>query len=413
MSTSVLQGIKSIEQFKLDDQRVFLRLDLNTPLNKDGSIADDTRIVAALPTISYALEKGAKLVLASHLGRPKTDEDKKKLSMEVIGKALQEKLGVEVFIVEDPASDTPKALLAGLKAKQVILLENLRFNPGEEKNSREFAHCIAEYTDIYINDAFGASHREHASIHALAGLIEKKGIGLLMKKEIEMLERIKSNPEKPFVAIMGGAKVSDKITVIEKLMDSVDTLIVGGAMAYTFLAAKGIPIGSSRVEKDRVQFAKEVMRRFETRGKDLLLPVDHFASSSFDDLSDLALTTSEAIPEGKMGLDIGPKSIEIFRESLLKAKTVFWNGPMGVFERKELSQGTFGVAQAIADSPAMSVVGGGDSAAAANASGFADQFSHISTGGGAGLEFLEGIKLPGLEILRPPKRSEESTETLT
>lgn len=225
-----------------------------------------------------------------------------------------------------------------------------------------------------------------------------------------MLERIKTHPEKPFVAVMGGAKVSDKITVIEKLMDSVDSLIIGGAMAYTFLAAKGIPIGSSRVEKDRVQFAKDVIRRFETRGKELLLPVDHFASSSFDDLSDLAVTMGESIPEGKMGLDIGPKSIELFRQSLLKAKTIFWNGPMGVFERRELAQGTFGVAQAIADSTALSVVGGGDSAAAAKASGFADQFSHISTGGGAGLEFLEGVKLPGLEVLRPPKRSEEPAE---
>lgn len=410
MATSVLNGIKSIEQFNLDDARVFLRLDLNTPLNKDGSIADDTRITAALPTISYALEKGAKLVLASHLGRPKSEKDREKLSMEVIGEAIQEKLGVEVFLVEDPASDTPKALLAGLKAKQVILLENLRFNPGEEKNSREFAQNIADYTDIYINDAFGASHREHASIHALPSLVAKKGIGLLMKKEIEMLERIKANPEKPFVAVMGGAKVSDKITVIEKLMDSVDSLIIGGAMAYTFLAAKGVPIGKSRVEKDRIQFAKEVLRRFETRGKELLLPVDHFASSSFDDLSDLAVTMGESIPEEKMGLDIGPKSIELFRENLLKAKTIFWNGPMGVFERRELSQGTFGVAQAIADSDALSVVGGGDSAAAAKASGFAEQFSHISTGGGAGLEFLEGVKLPGLEILRPPKRSEENSE---
>lgn len=409
MASSVLQGIKSIEQFHLDDARVFLRLDLNTPLNKDGSIADDTRLVASLPTISYALEKGAKLVLASHLGRPKSEEDRKKLSMEVLGQAIQEKLGVEVFLVEDPASDTPKALLAGLKAKQVILLENLRFNPGEEKNSREFAQAIAEYTDIYINDAFGASHREHASIHALPSVIEKKGIGLLMKKEIEMLERIKTSPEKPFAAVMGGAKVSDKISVIERLLDSVDSLIIGGAMAYTFLAAKGIPIGKSRVEKDRVQFAKEVLRRFETRGKEILLPVDHFASSSFDDLSDLAVTLGESIPEGKMGLDIGPKTIELFSASLLKAKTIFWNGPMGVFERSELSQGTFAVAQAIAESDAISVVGGGDSAAAANASGYAERFSHISTGGGAGLEFLEGVKLPGLEILRPPKRSEEST----
>ena len=408
--SSALSGIKSIEQFRLDDVRVFLRLDLNLPLNKDGSIADDTRLKAALPTISYALEKGAKLVLASHLGRPKTEEDQKKLSMEVVGEALQKELGVEVFLVEDPASDTPKALLAGLKAKQVILLENLRFNPGEEKDSREFAQDLADYTDLYINDAFGASHRAHASIHALPQLVEEKGIGLLMKKEIEMLERLRFHPDKPFVAVMGGAKVSDKIAVIERLMDSVDSLIIGGAMAYTFLAAKGISVGASRVERDRVQFAKELLRRFETRGKELLLPVDHFASSSFENLSDLALTTTAAIPEGKMGLDIGPKTIEMYRACLMRAKTVFWNGPMGVFERKELSQGTFAVAQAIAESEAVSVVGGGDSAAAAHASGFAERFTHISTGGGASLEFLEGVKLPGLEVLRPPKRSEEGGE---
>lgn len=412
MATSSLQGIKSIEQFHLDDKRVFLRLDLNTPLNEDGGIADDTRLVAALPTISYALEKGAKLVLATHLGRPKTEDDKRKLSTVVLGEELQHRLGVEVFLVEDPASDTPKALLAGLKAKQVILLENLRFNPGEEKNSREFAGCLADYTDIYINDAFGASHREHASIHALPSIMENKGVGLLMKKEIEMLERVKNTPESPFVAIMGGSKVSDKIAVIERLLDSVDTLIVGGAMAYTFLAAQNISVGTSRVEKDRVQFAKEVLRRFETRGKKILLPVDHMASSSFNDFSDLALTTSQAIPEGKMGLDIGPKSIELFSEAIAKAKTCFWNGPMGVFEKKETSQGTFAIAQAVADSDALSIVGGGDSAAAANQSGLAESFSHISTGGGASLEFLEGVKLPGLEVLRPPKRSEDSVEEL-
>ena len=409
---SVLQGIKSIEHFHLDDARVFLRLDLNLPLDSSGRITDETRLTAALPTISYALEKGAKLVLASHLGRPKTEADRSKLSMEVIAEALQNRLGVDVFLVEDPASDTPKALLAGLKSNHIILLENLRFDSGEESNSREFAQHLADYTDIYINDAFGASHRQHASIHALPSLIEKKGIGLLMKKEIETLERIRNHPEKPFVAIMGGSKVSDKIAVLEKLLDSVDVLIVGGAMAYTFLVAKGISVGASRVEKDRVQFAKEVIRRFETRGKQLLLPVDHMASSSFDSLSDLALTTTPSIPEGRMGLDIGPKTIELYRQALLQAKTVFWNGPMGVFEKPELSQGTFGVAQGIVDGDSFSVVGGGDSAAAAEASGFADRFSHISTGGGASLEFLEGTKLPGIEILRPPKRSEDSTEEL-
>ncbi|MAV90375.1 MAG: phosphoglycerate kinase [Bdellovibrionaceae bacterium] len=409
---SSLQGIKSIEQFHLDDVRVFLRLDLNVPLDANGKISDDTRLRAALPTISYALEKGAKLVLASHLGRPSKAKDPKKLSMEVVAQALQEMLEVDVFLVEDPASDTPKALLAGLKAKQVILLENLRFNPGEESNSREFAQHLADYTDLYINDAFGASHRQHASIYALPTLVEKKGIGLLMKKEIEMLERVRNHPDKPFVAVMGGSKVSDKITVIEKLMDAVDVLIIGGAMAYTFLLAKGEKVGTSRVEKDRIQFAKDVIRRFESRGKKLLLPVDHLASSSFEHLEDLAVTSSANIPEGKMGLDIGPKTIELFDEAIKTAKTVFWNGPMGVFERKELSQGTFAMAQAIAESDSLSIVGGGDSAAAAEASGFADQFTHISTGGGASLEFLEGVKLPGLEVLRPPKRSEESVEEL-
>lgn len=401
-----LDGIKSIENFQLEDKRLFLRVDFNVPI-KDGQITDDTRIQAAFPTLKYAIEKGAKIVLASHLGRPKKPEDRKRMSMEPVAHHLTELLHKEVILVDEPSSEAPKALLAGLKPSQIILLENLRFDEGEESNSREFAQCLADYTDVYINDAFGASHRAHASIAALPSLVAQRGIGFLMKKEIEMLDRVRFDHENPYVAIMGGAKVSDKIDIIEMLVDQVDSLIVGGAMAYTFLAAKKLSIGQSLIEKDRVKFAGELIQRMEARGKKLLLPVDHVVVPSFEKVTERRTTEGDAISEGWMGVDIGPKTLNLFVQEIARARTVFWNGPMGVFETKELSDGTFGVAKAMAENTAaMTIVGGGDSAAAANASGYANQMSHISTGGGASLEYLQGEKLPGIEALREPKRSE-------
>ena len=403
--TQGLKGIKLIEEFDLKDKRVFIRCDFNVPMDK-GQISDDTRIRAAIPTIKYAMEKGAKIVLASHFGRPEGGpDDRKKYTLEPIGRRLGELLKAEVILTDEPTSDAPKGLLPGLKPTQLILLENLRFEKGETKNASDFAAKMASYTDVYINDAFGASHRAHASIEALPTLVEKKGIGFLIKKEIEMLDLLLYTPQTPYIAILGGAKVSDKIPVIEAMIEKIDTFLVGGAMAYTFLAAKSLPIGKSRVEKDKLSFAREMIGRIEARGKRLLLPVDHVVANDFLAPSKVETTNGVEIAEDMMGLDIGPKTSELYRKELLKAKTVFWNGPMGVFERPEFSRGTFSVAEALAGlndggGKAMTIVGGGDSAAAAEASGVANKMTHISTGGGASLEYLQGDKLPGLEVLR-------------
>jgi len=410
MASKTLEGIKSIENFALEDKRLFLRLDLNVPLSDKGEITDDTRIRAAMPTIQYAIDKGAKIVLASHLGRPKGPQDRDKLSLEPVARHLTGVLKKEIILVEESRSHAPKALLAGLKPSQVILLENLRFDPGEEKNDREFAQWLASFSDVYINDAFGASHRAHASIVALPELMEKRGLGFLMRKEIEMLDRVRLTPEHPFVTVLGGAKVSDKIEVIEVLMDQVDALIVGGAMAYTFLAAQNISVGKSLVEKDKIKFAADLMNRAQARNKRILLPIDHRIAQDIKDTSGLKTTETAAIPEGWMGVDIGPRTEALYATELKRAKTIFWNGPMGVFETSAFAQGTFAVAKAITETSALTVVGGGDSAAAAEASGLAAKFSHISTGGGASLEFLQGDKLPGVEAVRAPKRSEVMIE---
>ena len=412
--TPGLKGIKLIEEFDLKEKNVFIRVDFNVPV--DGKkITDDTRIKAALPTIRYALEKGAKVVLASHFGRPEGPEDRDKYSMEPIALRLGELLKAEVILVDDPTSDAPRGLLPGLRPNQVILLENLRFEKGETKNSREFALQMASYTDIYINDAFGASHRAHASIEALPQAVEKKGIGFLIKKEIEMLDVLLHSSKAPYFAILGGAKVSDKIPVIEALIDKVDAFVIGGAMAYTFLAARNEPVGKSRVEKDKVAFAREMIERIAARGKKLLLPIDHVVANDFLAPSEIKTTSDIVVPEGYLALDIGPKTRELYRKELMKAKTVFWNGPMGVFEKPEFAKGTFAIAETLAnlstgeaDAP-MTIVGGGDSAAAAEASGFAGKMTHISTGGGASLEYLQGDKLPGLEVLRNLRPSVQPT----
>lgn len=400
-----LKGIKTVRDFELSGKTVFLRLDLNVPL--DGSrITDETRITASLPTINYCLEKGAKLIIASHLGRPKSASDKK-YSLEPVAMRLSEILKKEVVLMEEPSSEGVKHILYGNMKNEIIMLENLRFDDGETENKTELATQWASYTDVYINDAFGASHRAHASIHALPEIIQKKGIGLLIEKEIKMLDSLVDNPKKPYIAVLGGAKISDKIDVIEKLIDLVDGFVIGGAMAYTFLKAQNIPVGKSLVESDKLKYAKEMIQRMEARGKTLLLPVDHVVSTEFGNVENKKVTATSSIEENYMGLDIGPQTIKNFSAALSQAATVFWNGPMGVFENKSFCEGTFAVAKALAESKAIKIVGGGDSAAAAEASGYASKMTHISTGGGASLEYLQGEKLPGLEILRPRKQSEK------
>ena len=398
-----MQGISCIDELSLKSKKVFLRLDLNTPLkeSQDGEmeVADDTRIRAALPTVKFLLEQGAKVVIGSHLGRPQKEEDQKRLSLEPVARRLGDLLEGEVFLMDEVLSPAPKELLTGLKNHQVILLENLRFEKGETKNSHDMASYLSSYIEIYVNDAFGACHRAHASIAALASQVKTKAVGFLIRQEVEVMDQLLHQSKEPFVAILGGAKVSDKIGVFENLMHKVDTFIVGGAMAYTFLKAKGVDVGDSRVEKEQLSFAKDMIRALETRGKKLLLPVDHIVSDRFD--SDMAqVIDGEKIDSRKMGLDIGPHTIALFQKEIASAQTIFWNGPMGVFERKPYSQGTFAVAEAVAKNSGFTVVGGGDSAAAAQAAGVADQISHISTGGGASLEYLQGDKLPGLEVLR-------------
>jgi phosphoglycerate kinase len=415
--TPGLRGIKTIEDFDLKEKRVFIRVDFNVPMepvsasDKTGpqKITDDTRIRAALPTIMYAMEKGAKIVLASHLGRPETRDDKQ-YSMEPVAARLGELLKAEVILVDDPTSDAPKGLLPSLRPNQLIMLENLRFEKGETKNAREFALQMAAYTDVYINDAFGASHRAHASIEALPQAVDKKGIGFLIKKEIEMLDVLLFEPKAPYMVILGGAKISDKIPVIENMIDKVDAFFIGGAMSYTFLQAQNFSIGNSRVEKDKVSFAREMIKRIEARGKKILLPVDHVIANDFLAPSEVKITGDANIPAGFMGMDIGPKTRELYRKELQRAKTVFWNGPMGVFERAEFSKGSFQIAETLSQlTEALTIVGGGDSAAAAEMSGYAGQMSHISTGGGASLEYLQGDKLPGLEVLRNLRPSVQPT----
>lgn len=398
---SGLRGIKTVRDFEVENKVVFLRLDLNVPMEK-GKITDYTRIDATLPTINYLIEKGAKIVMASHLGRPKTSKDKE-FSLEPVAKAMTERLNKEVLLVEDPNAKAVKQLLHTLNKDQIILLENVRFEAGETEDSEEFATRLASYTDIYINDAFGASHRAHATIHALPAMIPNRGIGFLIEKEIQMLDGLLVNPKRPYVAILGGAKVSDKIGVIEKLMDVVDAFIIGGAMAYTFLKAQGHFVGKSRVEDDKVKYAKELLARIDARNKTILLPVDHLVTKSITDTA--GASVKKEFGEGEMGVDIGPESLRNFTALIKEAGTVFWNGPMGVFETPEFSKGTFNLAKVIADSKGTKIIGGGDSAAAAEQSGFADKMTHISTGGGASLEYLQGDKLPGLEVLRFKIRS--------
>jgi phosphoglycerate kinase len=394
-----LEGIRSIGQLPIENKRVFLRVDFNVPL--DGTrITDDSRIREALPSIKHALERGARLVCASHLGRPKKGPDPK-LSLEPCAEHLADLLGQDVILPEDCIGDAAKKVVFDLRGGQVCLLENLRFHPEEEKDDEAFCRSLAELADVYVDDAFGAVHRAHASVHGLAKLYRERGCGFLLEKEIAALGKIVGNPEKPYVAILGGAKVSDKIAVVESLLERVTALLIGGAMANTFLAAQGRDVGASLVESDKLALARTILEKAREKRVDIVLPVDVVVAASTQAATGETVGV-DAIPSGKMALDIGPKTSALFAKRFVEAKTIFWNGPMGLFEKDAFAAGTFAVARAMAQSSAFTVVGGGDSAAAVHAAGdgVAAKMKHISTGGGASLEFVEGKKLPGVEVLR-------------
>ncbi|WP_038288111.1 phosphoglycerate kinase [Acetivibrio straminisolvens] len=388
---------KTIEDVDVKGKKVIVRVDFNVPLDENRKITDDKRIVGALPTIKYLVDNGAKTILVSHLGRPKEGFEEK-YSMAPTAVRLGELLGKEVIMAKDVIGPDAKAKAAALKDGEVLMLENVRFHKEETKNDPAFAKELASMAEIYVNDAFGTAHRAHASTAGLADYLPAV-CGYLIQKEIDFMGKALSNPERPFVAILGGAKVSDKIGVIENLIDKVDTLIIGGGMAYTFFKAKGYSIGTSLCEDDKVELAKSLMDKAESKGVKLLLPVDNIVGKEFKDDTERQTVPSNQIPDGWMGMDIGEQTVKLYSEAIKNAKTVVWNGPMGVFEFSNFANGTKEVARAVADSGAISIIGGGDSAAAVEQLGFADKITHISTGGGASLEFLEGKVLPGIDVL--------------
>jgi len=382
----------------VENKRVFCRVDFNVPVNDDGEVLDDSRIVAALPTLRYLLAHKAKIVLASHLGRPK-GKFRKNLSLVKVAERLGELLAIEITFVEDCIGDGVRRLVQDMGPSQIVVLENLRFHSGEEKNDDSFARQLAQLMDIYVGDAFGAAHRAHASVAAITNFIPQKVGGLLMRQEVEALSQLLRSPKRPYIAVLGGAKVSDKLGIISKLLGRVDKLIIGGAMAYTFLKAKGIATGTSRVEEDRLAIAKSILERAAENKVEIFLPVDHIVVAEFSEESPTKVISSAEIPDGFMGVDIGPQTQKLFCDALYGAQTIFWNGPMGVFEWKSCFAGTKAVVSAIASQNCFKVAGGGDSISALSMLKCADRFSHVSTGGGASLEFLEGAKLPGLVAL--------------
>jgi len=391
-------GLKTIDQLDLAGKRVFIRVDFNVPLDGDGKVTDDARIRAALPTIQHAIKARAKVILASHLGRPKgKPEDRTKLTLEPAAVRLSELLGEDVILADDCVGDGVRKLVRDLKEGQVLLLENLRFHPEEEKNEEGFCRELASLCDVWINDAFGTAHRAHASTAGMAAFVKERAAGFLIVKEVEYLGKALGSPRRPFVAIVGGAKVSDKIKVLENLISKADAVLIGGAMAYTFLKAQEIAVGKSLVEVDKLDLARQILERAKAKGVDLLLPVDHVCGAEPKETARREVVDGRAIPDGLMGLDIGPKTLDRYRQRVLDAGTVFWNGPMGLFEQKPWAEGTFGIAKAMAASKAVTVVGGGDSAAAVEEAGLVGQMKHVSTGGGASLEFIEGRELPGVK----------------
>lgn len=388
---------KTIEDINVKHKRVLVRVDFNVPLDEETNITDDTRIRAALPTIKYLLDQEAKVVLMSHLGRPK-GEFKTEFSLRPAAKRLSELLGQEVIMAQDVIGDSAKKAVKELQNGQVVLLENLRFHKEETKNDPEFAKALASFGEVYVNDAFGTAHRAHASTEGVSHYLPAVA-GYLIKKELEVMGKALASPEKPFIAILGGAKVSDKIGVIENLIEKVDTLIIGGGMAYTFFKARGYEIGDSLLEADKVELAKALEEKAKAKGVKFLLPVDNVIAREFKADAENMVVDSEDIPAGWQGLDIGPRSRELFGEEIKNAKTVVWNGPMGVFEMPAFAKGTQAIAQFMSQCEGTTIIGGGDSAAAVEQMGYAQKMTHISTGGGASLEFLEGKTLPGVAAL--------------
>ena len=391
----------SVDDINVKGKRVLCRCDFNVPL-KDGKITDENRLVAALPTIKKLINDGGKVILCSHLGKVKTDEDKPSKTLAPVAVRLSELLGQEVkFAADDEVvGENAKAAVAAMKDGDVILLQNTRYRKEETKNGEEFSKELASLADVFVNDAFGTAHRAHCSNVGVTEYIDTCAVGYLMQKEIDFLGNAVETPVRPFVAILGGAKVADKLNVISNLLEKCDTLIIGGGMAYTFLKAKGYEVGTSLLDETKIDYCKEMMEKAEKLGKQLLLPIDTVVTSEFPDPIDAEIATeivdSDKIPADRMGMDIGPKTIELYSNAVKSAKTVVWNGPMGVFENPTLAAGTKAVAAALAETDATTIIGGGDSAAAVNQLGFGDKMSHISTGGGASLEFLEGKELPGV-----------------
>jgi phosphoglycerate kinase len=389
---------KTIRDLDVKNKRVLVRCDFNVPLNEKGDITDDNRITAALPTIKYIMEKGGKPILMSHLGRPKGKADKK-LTLAPVGKKLEELLGCEVVFADyDDVINEEVVELSKKDFEKILLLQNTRFRKEEKENEENFSKELAKLGDIFINDAFGTSHRAHASNVGVAKNLPN-GVGFLVEKEIDKIGGVLKNPEKPLIAILGGAKVSDKINVIENLLNIADKIIIGGGMAFTFVAAQGYEVGKSILEEDKIDLAKELMKKAEEKGVDLVLPLDYKVAEEFSNDSEWKTVSYENIPSDYMGLDIGEKSIELFSKLIKEAKTVIWNGPMGVFEFDNFAEGTEEICKVLAENDIISIIGGGDSAAAVKKAGLEDSMTHISTGGGASLEFMEGKVLPGIDII--------------
>lgn len=393
--------VKTVKDVNLAGKKVFVRVDFNVPFDAQGNISDDTRIMGALPTIKHLVTQGARVILASHLGRPKGEKNPK-YTLAPVAPALAERLGQAVTFVEDCVGPVAADAVAGMQDGDVVLLENCRYYAGEESNDPAFAAQLAELAEAYVNDAFGTAHRAHASTEGVAKLLPIRVAGLLIESELEYLGEKTANPERPFTVILGGAKVSDKITVIDALLERADTMIIGGAMAYTFALARGLTVGDSLSQPDKVDLAKAAMAKAEAKGVKLLLPVDTLVTNKLDFANgavDQTQIVEGDIPDGWEGVDVGPKSTAIFQEAVLNSKTILWNGPMGVFEIEACSKGTFAVAESVAKADAISIIGGGDSVKAIKSSGQGDNVSFISTGGGASLEFLEGKTLPGVAAL--------------